>query len=602
MKRAIAIAAAAAALVCAGGVPIKWTVETSRADERVIDVYHGETLDIEVTFKSYGEILTLPTVEPAATFWQTNGMGTAYWRTNDVEVLSTNGIMRTHFGPEKDVGAKTLRGFIGIPGQIYRAAFVLRFKDAPGYDVDVVEWPYRVLDFRTIEVHNEPYYLKEEVDQISHNLNVEDVFYTNRVGEVKHMRHGWHINRPTGEDDEDGFIFYRKNNNGFDFPLYWFNSDGWIWLYNTNGQHEASLNWQGIWDGTVMMNWRSFLTEEKLVTTITENQTTYGAADAVAVKNYVEGRAATITGTTVPGQIAAHAETEASERAAAIGAVSAEVEKIKGSFVQTNSAGALMVGEKMIGTSSIIDEEQGIWLNTRLMAMGEEVAAKPTHEEVTNIADAAAAKETAARVEALSNAVYGVLGGLPDNSAVLSTNATGMVNKPVLGLIFTRELDASPENVKIYQPEMDYLAVNFLGVDTYMFTLAYELYDSWQLGTYPQLVMRYKDVTNVVNAATNTLAQSMGGTPEEITVTDTVPYSKGLVNLTVTSGGTLACNTNGWANGAQVMVNASLPAAYTAASGVEPAGYSSMPTDGQYLLVFTRIWGKVYVSVITSEE
>ena len=108
--------------------------------------------------------------------------------------------------------------------------------------------------------------------------------------------------------------------------------------------------------------------------------------------------------------------------------------------------------------------------------------------------------------------------------------------------------------------------------------------------------------TNYTDAATNKLAQSMGGTPAEITVVDTVPYSKGLVNLTVTSGGTLACNTNGWTNGGQVMVDATLPATYTVASGIGPVGYSVLPSDGQYLLVFTRLGQAVYVSVITSVE
>lgn len=170
MKKAIAFvifAVAVSAAFC--GVPVKWSVETSRADERVIDVYHGESLDIEVTFKTYGQILEIPTNEVAATFWQTNGMATAYWRTNNVEI-ATNGVMRTTFGPEQDVGAKTIRGFIGIAGQIYRAAFVLRFKDAPGYNPAIVEWPYRLLDFNTIEVLNAPYFTKEE----AYSANVVD--------------------------------------------------------------------------------------------------------------------------------------------------------------------------------------------------------------------------------------------------------------------------------------------------------------------------------------------------------------------------------------------------------------------------------------------
>ena len=339
----------------------------------------------------------------------------------------------------------------------------------------------------------------------------------------------------------------------------------------------------------------------------------------------------------------------------------------------------------------------------------------------------------AADLAAATNAVYTVLDGLPDMGSVLATNASGYVDKSVKGLFFTSEWDASPQNVKLWQPQMDWLEINFLGMGGYRFTLpstsGIAPYEPWMVQYAPDLVMRWVDVTNeiagidyearvgevltnrlgavsigyhakasaggfgAVAIGSNTTATANcavaigansdatatagiaigcdagasgangiavglgaaataqkgiaigqgakayassavqigtgsnsaeetvnfygvcvfsngtlvvggggGGTPEEISVTDTVPYSKGLVNLTVTSGGTLACNTNGWANGAQVMVNATLPAAYTAASGVEPVGYSSMPTDGQYLLVFTRIWGKVYVSVITSEE
>lgn len=337
---------------------------------------------------------------------------------------------------------------------------------------------------------------------------------------------------------------------------------------------------------------------------------------------------------------------------------------------------------------------------------------------------AAMLASVSADLAAATNAVMG---------SVLATNASGYVDKTVRGLYFTSEWDASPQNVKLWQPQMDWLEINFLGMGGYKFTLpstsGIAPYEPWMVQYAPDLVMRWVDVTNeiagidyearvgevltnrlgavsigyhakasaggfgAVAIGSNTTATANcavaigansdatgtagiaigcdagasgangiavglgaaataqkgiaigqgakayassavqigtgsnsaeetvnfygvcvfsngtlvvggggGGTPEEISVTDTVPYSKGLVNLTVTSGGTLACNTNGWANGAQVMVNATLPAAYTAASGVEPVGYSSMPTDGQYLLVFTRIWGKVYVSVITSEE
>jgi len=154
-----------ASLASLAGVPVKWTVETSRADTQEIDLFHGETLDLEVQFKTYGQILPLPTNEIAMTYWQTNGMGTAYWRTNNVTIVSSNGIMRSNFLASMDVGTKTLRGFMGIAGNIYRASFVLHFKDAPGYEPSIVEWPYRELDFAKVTVTNDLWYRKGESDQ-----------------------------------------------------------------------------------------------------------------------------------------------------------------------------------------------------------------------------------------------------------------------------------------------------------------------------------------------------------------------------------------------------------------------------------------------------
>jgi len=160
-----------ASLASLAGVPVKWTVETSRADTQEIDLFHGETLDLEVQFKTYGQILPLPTNEIAMTYWQTNGMGTAYWRTNNVTIVSSNGIMRSNFLASMDVGTKTLRGFMGIAGNIYRASFVLHFKDAPGFEPSIVEWPYRELDFAKVTVTNDLWYRKGESDVIHEELD-----------------------------------------------------------------------------------------------------------------------------------------------------------------------------------------------------------------------------------------------------------------------------------------------------------------------------------------------------------------------------------------------------------------------------------------------
>lgn len=176
------------AWVCAGGccaafagVPVKFTVETSRADVQEVQCYHGETLDFDVTFKNYGKDLVFPPDADAQIFWQTNGMSAFYWRTNNVNVVSNR--MTATFLPEMDPGANTVFGFIGIPGDIYRASFVLRLKQSPGVKVREMEWPYRELNFAQIEVKNAPYYTKDEADEL---LIDEMKNATNKLYEVLH--------------------------------------------------------------------------------------------------------------------------------------------------------------------------------------------------------------------------------------------------------------------------------------------------------------------------------------------------------------------------------------------------------------------------------
>ena len=56
-------------------VPIRWTVETSRAQVAQFEAYRGETLDLKATMQSYGSPLAT-TAQPSL-YWRTNGMGTA---------------------------------------------------------------------------------------------------------------------------------------------------------------------------------------------------------------------------------------------------------------------------------------------------------------------------------------------------------------------------------------------------------------------------------------------------------------------------------------------------------------------------------------------
>ena len=141
-------------------VPIRWTVETSRVAPAQIEAYHGETLRFEASLQSYGKPFA-PTNNLYAIYWQTNGMDSAYWV--GPAVISNN-VLLSEWIPAMDVGATAYQGFIGAPGEIYRASFQLRLRPSPGAVPSELPLPTKTLDFAQVTILNPPYYDRDETD------------------------------------------------------------------------------------------------------------------------------------------------------------------------------------------------------------------------------------------------------------------------------------------------------------------------------------------------------------------------------------------------------------------------------------------------------
>ena len=133
-------------------VPLRWTVETTRAQPSTFEAYQGETLAFEAALQSAGKPLELSGI--AALYWQTNGMGSAYWETT--AAVNSNRLSAV-FTPEMDVGAKVYNCFIGIPGTVYHAAFQLRLRPSPGATPNDLPLPTPVIDFAKVRVLNPPW-------------------------------------------------------------------------------------------------------------------------------------------------------------------------------------------------------------------------------------------------------------------------------------------------------------------------------------------------------------------------------------------------------------------------------------------------------------
>ena len=156
----LALIATALPVTLSAAVPLRWTVETNRIQPAQFEGYHGETIEFAATMQSYGKPLAI-TNDLIGIYWQTNGMGAAYWT---APAALSNNVMIARFEPSMDVGANVYSCFIGAPGEIYRAAFQLRLRPSPGAVPSELPLPVKTLDYSQIQVLNPPYYTQSETD------------------------------------------------------------------------------------------------------------------------------------------------------------------------------------------------------------------------------------------------------------------------------------------------------------------------------------------------------------------------------------------------------------------------------------------------------
>lgn len=165
----LALAVLGGCMPALAAVPLRWNVETSRAQPASFDAYHGETLELCADMFNYGKPLALS--GNAQLFYQTNSM--AGWWTAPA-TISSNRIEAT-FSPSMDPGASQLYCFLGVTGSIYRAAFRLRLLNAPGAEPGNLPLPPLAIDFARVTTENAPWIPK--VGGMVEEIRVTDKIY-----------------------------------------------------------------------------------------------------------------------------------------------------------------------------------------------------------------------------------------------------------------------------------------------------------------------------------------------------------------------------------------------------------------------------------------
>ena len=263
-----------------GAVPLRWNVETSRAQPASFDVYRGETLELHADMLSYGR--PIETAGAVALYVQTNGMNDAWWTLP--ATVSSNRIEAVLAPTNYPGDAKTLNCFLGGPATSYRAAFRLRVLGAPGPAPETVQFPVRSLDFANVVVSNAPWEsaLTEHLAASNpHQITADEIgaipsstmwsfewvgggtgYGQLSLNEESGMKmlvirtYPWDDSRPAGiiGDPDGGF--------GKEFALYW--PYGWFGTIATSNMVESMVSpvassvstlsstvnaWQTYWDG-----------------------------------------------------------------------------------------------------------------------------------------------------------------------------------------------------------------------------------------------------------------------------------------------------------------------------------------------------------------
>jgi hypothetical protein len=178
MKRKIAIFAALAALAACAKT-FSWRITSPQPVAQTFAAYRGETLEFAPQFCG-----AMSNVTASALYYQTNGMGTAWWR--------SGGLV---FAPSNDCGAAAYRFFVRAAdplGTDYTANGVLRMLDSPGETPNALPLPVQVLDFAAVEVANAPWPSAEDVaaaarDAADAATNYTDSAVADKMGTLGHQ-------------------------------------------------------------------------------------------------------------------------------------------------------------------------------------------------------------------------------------------------------------------------------------------------------------------------------------------------------------------------------------------------------------------------------
>lgn len=198
--------------------------------------YHGETIE----FRAVRGRSVVTNIEYSCIYYQTNGMGDVWWK--------TDGLV---FHPTNDCGAAAYRFFMEGRDEIGRdwhANGLLRFLPSPGFEPSAVQLPVQTLDFSKVTVLNPPW------SDVSADLTPATNYTDEVAGELVTSIAGKYPNA-SGQQLAQQVAAIGAHINGEDAKVIVTNYNSSTHLPEAEFDINVSNNWLVVWREMTRWNW-----------------------------------------------------------------------------------------------------------------------------------------------------------------------------------------------------------------------------------------------------------------------------------------------------------------------------------------------------------
>lgn len=163
MRRAAPLSAAffllPSAFCLASPPALRWTADVARPSPAEWTLLRGETRLLQPTVQEGRVPVAWPSNTVVELFWQTNGMGSAWWSA-PASLGTATGQLSAVWSATNDVGASSYVYAVGArttEGRTYSAHGVIRYRHAPGSTPNALDLPRQILDLALVTVTNAPW-------------------------------------------------------------------------------------------------------------------------------------------------------------------------------------------------------------------------------------------------------------------------------------------------------------------------------------------------------------------------------------------------------------------------------------------------------------